>query len=153
LPEALGINPDYVLIQFGHNDQPGKGPERETDPNSTFRDFLRLYIREFRAIGTKPILVSSLVRRMFDGSGHIQSDLTPWVDAACAVAQEMNVPFVDLHSVSMALHNRIGQEVSMEFNRREGDTTHLNEKGAEAVTELVIAELRKVAPELADMAE
>ncbi len=22
--------PDYLLIQFGHNDQPGKGPERES---------------------------------------------------------------------------------------------------------------------------
>ena len=29
---ALAAKPDYILIQFGHNDGPGKGPERETDP-------------------------------------------------------------------------------------------------------------------------
>src|SRR5688500_15651941 len=30
--QVLEAKPDYVLIQFGHNDQPGKGPEHETDP-------------------------------------------------------------------------------------------------------------------------
>ena len=29
---ALALKGDYYLIQFGHNDEPGKGPERETDP-------------------------------------------------------------------------------------------------------------------------
>src|SRR5262245_3153365 len=30
--KAIAEKPNYVLIQFGHNDQPGKGPQRETDP-------------------------------------------------------------------------------------------------------------------------
>src|SRR5213594_3619893 len=34
---ALDAKPNYVLIQFGHNDNPGKGPERETDPETTYR--------------------------------------------------------------------------------------------------------------------
>ncbi|MCB1089609.1 MAG: sulfatase-like hydrolase/transferase, partial [Verrucomicrobiae bacterium] len=51
LPAVLEAKPDYVFIQFGHNGQPGKGPERETDPATTYRDYLRQYVKEFRAIG------------------------------------------------------------------------------------------------------
>ena len=37
--EALDSKPDYIFIQFGHNDQPGKGPERETDPKTTYPEY------------------------------------------------------------------------------------------------------------------
>ena len=37
---VLAAKPDYVLIQFGHNDVPGKGPDRETDAATTFRQNL-----------------------------------------------------------------------------------------------------------------
>src|ERR1700733_2904407 len=43
---VLAARPDYVLIQFGHNDGPGKGPERETDPKTTFRENLVRYLDE-----------------------------------------------------------------------------------------------------------
>ena len=43
---VLAEKPDYVLIQFGHNDQPGKGPDRETDPAGSYRENLRQFIRE-----------------------------------------------------------------------------------------------------------
>jgi pectinesterase len=71
--KALADKPDYVLIQFGHNDQPGKGPQRETDAATTYRDFLRKYIDEARAVGAKPILVTSVVRRQFDPDGSLPS--------------------------------------------------------------------------------
>src|SRR6187399_2452045 len=41
---ALAARPDYILIQFGHNDGPGKGPERETDPATTYRANLTRYV-------------------------------------------------------------------------------------------------------------
>src|SRR5258707_986741 len=43
---ALTAKPDFVLIQFGHNDCPGKGPDRETDPATTYRDNILRYIEE-----------------------------------------------------------------------------------------------------------
>jgi hypothetical protein len=58
LPAALALKPDFAFIQFGHNGQPGKGPERETDPATTYRDFLRLYVTALRETGTQPVLVS-----------------------------------------------------------------------------------------------
>src|SRR5215213_5819051 len=56
--KVLDEKPDYVLIQFGHNDQPGKGPERETDPKTTFRENLVRNVDEARAIGAKPVLLT-----------------------------------------------------------------------------------------------
>src|SRR5947199_2443692 len=60
---ALTGKADYILIQFGHNDGPGKGPERETDARTTFRDNIARYAAEARAAGAKPVLVTSIVRR------------------------------------------------------------------------------------------
>src|SRR5258708_13500372 len=59
---ALDAKPDYILIQFGHNDVPGKGPERETDPKTTYRQNMVRYIEEARAVGPTPLLCTSLVR-------------------------------------------------------------------------------------------
>src|SRR6266498_3773235 len=64
--KALALKGDYYLIQFGHNDEHGKGPDRETDANNTYRDFMARYVDEARAIGAKPVLVTSLVRRQWD---------------------------------------------------------------------------------------
>jgi pectinesterase len=148
LPKVLSVKPDYILIQFGHNDQPGKGPERETDPETTFRDYLKVYIKEFRAIGSEPIILSSVTRRHFNASGKIESSLTPWAEAAQNTARELNVPFIDLHANSIQYHNQIGPVASMEFNLSEGDLTHLNQKGAEAIAELIICELKIAANDL-----
>jgi len=148
LPAALAYKPDYVLIQFGHNGQPGKGPARETDPATTYRDFLKLYINEFRKAGAKPVIISSVTRRRFDEKGQLYTTLMPWAVAAGEVAAEMKVPFVDLHKASTNLHNRIGQEVSMTFNYKEGDLTHFSPKGAEVISGLVVQDLTNTVKEL-----
>jgi len=142
LPGALAAKPDYVFIQFGHNDQPGKGPKRETDPATTYRENLKRYIEEFKAIGAHPILVSSVTRRKFDESNQIRSSLHPWAQAARAVAQETDTTFLDLHSLSIAYHNSIGKEASFKFNPKETDTTHFNKLGAESITDLLLSLLR-----------
>jgi lysophospholipase L1-like esterase len=149
LPAALDLKPDFVFIQFGHNGQPGKGPERETDPATTYRDFLRLYVTASRDVGAQPILVSSVTRRTFDAQGTINSSLTPWAAAAGAVAAEMGVPFIDLHTASVSLHNRMGVEASMRFNPKENDVTHFNEIGAQAIADLIIGDVRTLSPVLA----
>src|SRR5205085_1137739 len=55
--KVLDAKPNFVLIQFGHNDMPGKGPERETDPKTTYPENLARFVDEARAIGAVPILV------------------------------------------------------------------------------------------------
>ena len=96
----------YVLIQFGHNDQPGK-PGRSTDLATEFPANLRRYVAEARAAGAIPILVTPLTRRYFK-DGQITRDLDPWSDAVRAVAKEMNVPLVDLNARSAAIIQAMG---------------------------------------------
>ena len=146
---ALKAKPDYVLIQFGHNGQPGKGPDRETDPNTTYKDYLRLYVDLFKQVGSKPILVSSVTRRTFGKDGVVHPSLLPWAKAVKALATEMNVPFIDLHTASVNYHNKIGEKASMALNAEPKDKTHLNRKGAVAIANLVVNELKHAAPELA----
>ncbi|MBR4363477.1 MAG: pectin esterase, partial [Prevotella sp.] len=55
---------DYVIIQFGHNDEK-KGEDRHTDPGSTFDYNLAKFVRETREKGGIPILMNAVVRRNF----------------------------------------------------------------------------------------
>jgi lysophospholipase L1-like esterase len=151
---ALATKPAYVLIQFGHNDQPGKGPERETDPANTYRDYLKKYVEEARAAGAKPVLVTSMVRRNFSADGKINSNLAPYAEAVKAVPADLKVPVVDLHARSKELVEKLGPEKAQELGpphptqAGKFDGTHLNEKGAAAIAPLVAAELRAAVPEL-----
>ncbi len=148
--KIIDAKPAFILIQFGHNDMPGKGPKRETDPETTYRQNLIRFIEEARAIGAKPILVTSLARRTFD-NGKIRGELKPWADAARKVATEQQVPCVDLFVRSVDLHNQLGHTASDEFNPpgKDGKTdhTHLNDHGAGVIANIIAEELRKVAPE------
>lgn len=152
---ALAERPDCVLIQFGHNDQPGKGPARETDPATTYRQSMARYVDEARAAGAVPILVTSLTRRTFTADGKIQPDgLIPYVEAVRSLAKEKGVPLVDLHARSVAALERMGPVAAAALNppgKEPGtvDRTHLTAEGARITAALVIDELRAVAPDLA----
>ena len=101
---VLDQKPNWVLIQFGHNDEPGKGPNRETDPETTYRANLIRFVDEARAAGVKPVLVTSMVRRVFQpDKQHLRVDLEPYVAAMKRVAEEKQVPLVDLHERSREL--------------------------------------------------
>jgi lysophospholipase L1-like esterase len=149
---VLAMKPDYVLLQFGHNDQPGKGPERESPADTEFRANMRRYVEEAQATGIQPILVTSLVRRKFEADGTIHSDLTEYVEVVKQVAEETKTPLIDLHARSLALCNSLGAEGCKSIDPIDAgkqDTTHLNERGSEIIGELVAEELVRVVPELA----
>jgi pectinesterase len=156
---ALALSGDFYLIQFGHNDQPGKGPKRETDPETTYPQFMARYVDDARAIGATPILVTSLVRRNFaPGPGNrIHSTLTPYAEAVKRLGAEKQVPVVDLHASSKALCERLGREGCEAFSpiKEDGsvDTTHLNARGSLLFAGLVVEALRTAVPDLADALE
>jgi lysophospholipase L1-like esterase len=153
--KALADKPTWILIQFGHNDMPGKGPERETDPATTFPENLSRYVDEARAIGAKPVLITSLTRRNYV-DGKLVRDLTGYVEATKRVAAEKKVPLVDLNARSIEQVEKLGPDgfAQMEPAGKTAGTrdhTHLNPRGAEMVAPLVADELRKVAPDLAKL--
>jgi lysophospholipase L1-like esterase len=138
--KALADKGDYYLIQFGHNDMKGKGPERETDPETTYAANIRRYIRDARAIGAIPVVVTSLSRRTYK-DGVLVQDLKDYSAAAKRVGMEENVTVIDLNAMSTKLLEGMTQAQADEFDatghedqRAENkkspvDRTHLNPKG------------------------
>ncbi|WP_166762725.1 rhamnogalacturonan acetylesterase [Xanthomonas euroxanthea] len=111
-----GYRQVYVLIQFGHNDQPGK-PGRSTDLTTEFPANLRRYVAETRAAGAIPVLVTPLTRRQF-ARGQLVDDLGPWAEATRKVTQELQVPLIDLHARSRALVQGMGPVLAMRLAQR-----------------------------------
>lgn len=150
--DALALRGDYYLIQFGHNDERGKGADRETNPDRTYAANIAKYVADVRAIGATPVLVTSLTRRAFD-DGHIVPNLQPYVDAMKRVATVSRTPIIDLHATSIALAEQLGETAWDGLSPRNADgtvdRTHLNAKGSVAVARLVADELRARVPALA----
>jgi pectinesterase len=143
--------PDYILIQFGHNDGPGKGPDRETDPKTTFRENMARYVAEARAAGAQPVLVTSIVRRVFTEDGKIKRDsLVPYVEAVRELAMELKVPLVDLYAETLAQAENLGPDGCAGIDARlpdgKRDTTHLGPKGRQEIGRLAAQEFVKLMP-------
>jgi lysophospholipase L1-like esterase len=157
--KALGEHGNYYLIQFGHNDMKGKGADRETDPGTTFADNLRRYIRDARAIGATPVLVTSLSRRTFK-DGAVVEDLKDYAVATRKVGAEEHVSVIDLNALSTAMLNRMSQKEADTFNavgqekerlavgKSAVDRTHLNPHGQQVFGQVVARELARLQPEL-----
>ncbi|MCU1235922.1 MAG: hypothetical protein JWP63_3889 [Candidatus Solibacter sp.] len=106
LSDNSGFDASFVLIQFGHNDQPGK-PGRSTDLATEFPANLRQYVRDVKAAGGKPVLITPLTRRMFR-DGRVDDSLAPWGQAAMKIAGEEHIPVLDLNSESHAAVQKMG---------------------------------------------
>ena len=148
---AVTGKPDYILIQFGHNDGPGKGPDRETDPKTTFRENMTRYIEEARAAGAQPVLVTSIVRRVFGDDGKIKRDsLLPFVEVIRELAVAKSIPLVDLYSLTLAQAEKLGPDGCAEIDARlpdgKRDHTHLGPKGRHEIGVMAAQEFVKLVP-------
>jgi pectinesterase len=135
--KALALKGTHYLIQFGHNDEPGKGPERETDPDTTYRQYISRYIDEARAIGATPVLVTSLTRRRFDETGRIVPNIVPYVEAVRALAAEKRVPLIDLHDRSVAAAELMGRLSAACAARALGSVPSFRPRGAAHLVHVV----------------
>lgn len=150
----------YVLIQFGHNDQPGKA-ERTTDLATEFPVNIARYVDEVKAGGGHAVLVTPLTRRSFR-DGVLQNDLRPWADTILRIASEKAVPVIDLNARSNAAVAAMGtieadtlaEEPPPKAPLPEGvksrfDYTHLGEKGAALFSAMMATEIARAVPALA----
>ena len=130
---------DYVIIQFGHNDEKPKA-DRHTDPGSTFDYNLAKFVRETREHGGIPVLMNAVVRRNFalvepkndddealrnttfkDASGLVEGDSLVdthglYIVAPRDVAKRMNVHFVDANRITHELEQGLGREASKKLH-------------------------------------
>lgn len=146
---------DFVIIQFGHNDEKITDSTRYTIPQSTYKANCRKFVLETRKNGGNPILCTPIVRRHFGESGQLVDTHGEYPQAMREVAHEMNVPLVDLEKLTQEKLNNLGAEKSEKFfmilkageypNFPEGksDNTHLNVEGARMVAELFVNDVKK----------
>lgn len=148
--KARAERPDIVLIQFGHNDSHAKTEPKATDAATDYREYLRQYIGETRALGATPVLITPMYRRVWkeDGTGTLADVLQPYAEAMKAVGVEKRVPVIDLHTMSRELYLKLGEQGCLALASGPGDRTHFNEKGARAMADLIIGKLPDAAPTL-----
>lgn len=126
---------DFVIIQFGHNDEKAD-EKRHTDPGTTFDANLRRFCTEAKAKGAIPIIMNSVVRRNFARKTDLAKAIAlddkrlattsasseegdtlydthgAYLTSARNVATEQNVTFIDANSITHALEQGLGREKS-----------------------------------------
>jgi lysophospholipase L1-like esterase len=135
---------DFLLIQFGHNDEKSADPLRYTEPWTTYQDYLRQYIDGARARGARPVLATSVERRKFDADGNAVATHGDYPASMRALAEDEHVALLDIQALSLALWQQLGAEETKKYfnwTETEQDNTHFNPPGAIAVARLVAAEL------------
>lgn len=154
--ESLETKPDYMLIQFGHNDEQSSPPLPRQTTMAEYEANLRRFVSEARAAGIKPVLVTPLTRRYFGADGKIHSDLTAHAETMKRVAAEMKVPVIDLQRDSIAYLDRVGEkagdELAITKKDKDGktifDKTHLNWQGSYVFGRIVAVDMGKAVPAL-----
>jgi lysophospholipase L1-like esterase len=145
---------DFVIIQFGHNDQKINDSVRFTNPYTQYRANLERYVQETREKGAIPILMTSIVRRNFNENGVLVDTHKEYPLVTRMVAQDLKVPFVDLQLLTEQLEISYGPENSRKLHLHykkgenayypEGkdDDTHLSRLGAESIAKLAANSLK-----------
>jgi lysophospholipase L1-like esterase len=146
--KTLETKPQFILIQFGHNDSHAKERPEATAADGDFKENLRRYIAEARAAGAQPVFITPVHRRMFKADGTLSTELQPYAETMKQVAAELKVPLVDLYAMSGELFLKAGDTGGVDLNCKPSDRTHFSAKGAKAVAGLVLKELPAAAPEL-----
>lgn len=127
---------DIVMLQFGHNDQ----KRRNLAAFGGYLNNLRWYVKEIRKRGAYPVILSPISRIPFKDEGRYRSILTAHAEACRMAADECNVPFIDLHTLTFHLWCRMGEEAAHDYFMK-GDITHTNDYGANQIAAFVVSEI------------
>lgn len=147
---------DFVIIQFGHNDQKANDSSRFTNPYTQYRANLERYVNETRAKGATPILMTSIVRRNFNENGLLVDTHKEYPLVVRMVANDLKVAFVDLQLLTEQMEISYGPEKSKKLHlhfaegenpyypKGKDDDTHLSKLGAETVAKLAANSLKNL---------
>ena len=165
---------DYVLIQFGGNDQKWHTPfyleKRFADHKTTFRDNIRKFVKEVREKGGKPVLVSESVRATFDENGKLFDkvdkkgiSLACYATAMREMSEELKTEFVDMNRLTHDLLAKLGKEgahklyvistgwIDPKTGKPSTDTNHTIKAGAEAYAKLFYEDVKKRNLDIAEL--
>ena len=130
---------DYLLIQYGHNDEKERGPG--VGALTTFKTDLKYFVESARKKGANVVLITPVQRRTFDSNGVVTNSHGDYSEAVRQVAKEENVPLIDLNATSKVLYEALGKDGSG-ILFKPGDGTHHNNYGAYELAKLVVEGIR-----------
>lgn len=148
---------DFLIIQFGHNDEKIDNPERYAN-KLDYKNNLKQFIKAAKNKGATPIILTSVSRRKFleDKKTIDPLAIGNYPSYALEVAKEENVLHIDIFNRSKKLYEILGYEKSKKLflklkpftndNYLEGidDNTHFNDLGALIIASLIAEELSKL---------
>lgn len=152
---ATQIKPgDYLLIEFGHNDQKIKGEGKGA--YTSYWNNLTAFIDLARQKQARPVLLTPTQRRSFDAEGRMLDTHEDYPQAMRDLAKEQQVPLIDLHQMTRLMYEALGPEKSKKafvhypagsFPGQDGplaDNTHFNAYGAYQVAKCVILGMKEL---------
>lgn len=154
---------DYVLIQFGHNDEAKE--EKYKDRYTSVPDYkinLIRFITEARSKKAIPVLITPVTRMRFDKEGRIQETHKEYSAAVWEIGKQYQTPVIDLDAKSRDLLQAYGpinakilfmQLDTLEhpnYPNGQKDNTHFSEYGARKIAEIVLNDIKAQHLELAD---
>jgi len=149
---------DYVLIQFGHNDEVPTKKSYTTEDQ--FKANLAKFVNEARSKKAIPVLITPVARRKFNGEGKIEETHTMYTQLVKDVAKQYGVPLIDLDQKSQELVQQFGPDASKylynylspgenpHYPQGRADDTHFSELGARKMAEIVLHEIENLHLEL-----
>lgn len=148
---------DFLFIQFGHNDEKKADPARYTDPFGQYMVNLERFVNAARGKKAYPVLITPLERRCFaEGNQLGVGEHSDYVAAMKQAAENLDVPLIDLYSMSREKLRKAGAEKTKDWymhlpkdvypSHPEGltDNTHLKYEGAVVYGGCIAAGLKKL---------
>lgn len=147
---------DYVICEFGHNDQKEKMAGAGAWYNFSYN--LKVFIDKVRAKGGNIIFVTPTQRRRFDDATHskILETHGDYPDAMRAVAKREGVPVIELHDMTRTFFETLGYENSKKAlvhypantfpgqDKPLADNTHFNPYGAYEIAKMVVMGMKQL---------
>ena len=130
---------DYLLVQYGHNDEKEKG--EGVGAFTTFNTDLQYFVESARRKGAFPVVITPVQRRTFDVNGQITNSHGDYPEAVRQVAREVGVPLIDLNAMSKVLYETLGKDGSSVLFK-DGDGTHHNNYGAYEIANCIVEAIR-----------
>jgi lysophospholipase L1-like esterase len=143
---------DYVICQFGHNDEKSQDPTRYTTPFGTYVENLKYIADKVKEKGANIVFATSITRHKFVNGIQINTH-DNYPQAMMDFARECGYTCIDLNDLTIKLYNKIGEKESLKYhmifpaniypNYIDGkdDHSHLVYLGAVTICELFVKAL------------
>lgn len=128
---------DYLLAQWGINDRYKSDEARYTDPATTFRTYLKMYIDGAREKDAIPVLITPTPRLDYS-NGEFKNGFPDYCAAIKEVGAQTNTTVIDLQTKGLDYYTDIGiDQVKAKIVLNGSDVLHFAQEGAYQMARLV----------------